>query len=634
MKALTKKITLSISLIILFTISYQKTSNAMPNLGKIKEMIQEQVKNALVTMRVNPEQIQKRMKIIPLLKEAKNLLIGALNDLKKKNNEGAKAKLEKLQTMFSEIMPKTPAPQIASTEPLIKNAVDTTLHLSQNEKNYLENRNKNIIKEKFLNFLNKYSPNTKSIIDQSKDNLPKIAFCLSGGGYRAMISCQGFMQGMQNTGLLDLASYVSSLSGSTWLVAPLIAHQMLPNEYNEVLKTNVASEIVKIPLPAFMAISQKITNMFISPNKNKPQTIDLFGAVLAQKLLGDLSKNYTNIQNISFKNIRDILNNKFNYPFPIFTAVFFPEEKDKTYRPYDYEWMEINPFVTGSEFVNGFVDTETFGSVFKNGDITKKIDELSLGSFLGLFGSAYSLSVTDLITKTNLPAPIRSLFLKITSQKAATTKYRFLPALFNNFTYGMDNLPLSHKAKFALEDAGYAADFPIPPLLKKERDINIIIVCDAAKDPLQSAASYQALKESAAYAKHNNLKFPVINKPKIEAENFAIFEDENDPSIPTVIYFKNSDQLSFNTLKFSYNSADFQKLSSFMQNLIEKHTEEVKDVLIRKMILMQKPTMKTTVKTEKPKVSEQKLPEIAKKNNSKSLKAAQDFMKMLQEKRQ
>jgi len=36
--------------------------------------------------------------------------------------------------MFSEIMPKAPAPQIASTEPLIKNAVDTTLHLRPKRK--------------------------------------------------------------------------------------------------------------------------------------------------------------------------------------------------------------------------------------------------------------------------------------------------------------------------------------------------------------------------------------------------------------------------------------------------------------------------------------------------------------------
>ncbi|HEX4068496.1 MAG TPA: hypothetical protein VHX42_00195, partial [Candidatus Babeliales bacterium] len=46
--------------------------------------------------------------------------------------------------------------------------------------------------------------------------IPTIAFVGSGGGYRAMLCTTGFMVGAEKIGLVDAATYIAALSGSTW----------------------------------------------------------------------------------------------------------------------------------------------------------------------------------------------------------------------------------------------------------------------------------------------------------------------------------------------------------------------------------------------------------------------------------
>ncbi|HJZ23598.1 MAG TPA: hypothetical protein VJ201_04030, partial [Candidatus Babeliales bacterium] len=49
--------------------------------------------------------------------------------------------------------------------------------------------------------------------------IPTIAVVASGGGMRATLATLGFLRGLEDIGLLDAVSYVSTLSGSTWLAA-------------------------------------------------------------------------------------------------------------------------------------------------------------------------------------------------------------------------------------------------------------------------------------------------------------------------------------------------------------------------------------------------------------------------------
>lgn len=48
--------------------------------------------------------------------------------------------------------------------------------------------------------------------------VPVIAIAGSGGGFRAMVGFSGVMKALFESGVLDCATYVAGLSGSTWLV--------------------------------------------------------------------------------------------------------------------------------------------------------------------------------------------------------------------------------------------------------------------------------------------------------------------------------------------------------------------------------------------------------------------------------
>lgn len=47
--------------------------------------------------------------------------------------------------------------------------------------------------------------------------MPVIAIAGSGGGFRAMVGFSGVMKALFESGVIDCATYVAGLSGSTWL---------------------------------------------------------------------------------------------------------------------------------------------------------------------------------------------------------------------------------------------------------------------------------------------------------------------------------------------------------------------------------------------------------------------------------
>lgn len=61
-------------------------------------------------------------------------------------------------------------------------------------------------------------------MDTLISNPPNIGVALSGGGYRSMLTGTGFILGMQEKGLWDCVSYLSGLSGGSWVLMDLIVN--------------------------------------------------------------------------------------------------------------------------------------------------------------------------------------------------------------------------------------------------------------------------------------------------------------------------------------------------------------------------------------------------------------------------
>lgn len=114
----------------------------------------------------------------------------------------------------------------------------------------------------------------------------KIAFCASGGGYRAMICTLGFLIGAQEIGLLDCTLYTSTLSGSTWAVGPWTQLQTdltnLKNIISKNLATNdkIANEGLMLPHISDVNQIEAVTNNFLTKIvfNQKVSSVDLWGS--------------------------------------------------------------------------------------------------------------------------------------------------------------------------------------------------------------------------------------------------------------------------------------------------------------------------------------------------------------------
>lgn len=52
---------------------------------------------------------------------------------------------------------------------------------------------------------------------------------ISGGGYRSMFTATGVIQEMNSLGLFESLTYISGLSGGSWVLLDLILHEFDPN---------------------------------------------------------------------------------------------------------------------------------------------------------------------------------------------------------------------------------------------------------------------------------------------------------------------------------------------------------------------------------------------------------------------
>lgn len=434
---------------------------------------------------------------------------------------------------------------------------------------------------------------------------PKVACCLSGGGYRAMISSTAFLHALEEIGLLGAVKYVSSLSGSTWALGHMLARDsvreqpLTMQQFSMVLKNAVSNVSFFDPKSLDLAsILIKMAHVYLQTGTIQPA--DFWGALLTDRFMHDLQERGTSVQNITFKEVREFLGKSLKYPFPIFTASidnFLP-----------YQWVEVNPFVSGGDYLmardqmhgpvyysGAYVPTFAFGSCFVNGNCHKLFNEKSIGSMMGIFGSPYSASIADIVKLAGQEVEnyladkipqhwerraLEILISKLTEyfcKREHLDVHRFLPTHMDNFLYGMDSVFKDHD-KIILSDAGFDENLPILPLLKREREIDIILICDASSDATWK--DHPEMSRIRDLAKRYGFKFPALRNGRAVNENLVIYEDQ-DPSVPTIVYFINA--VYEPTLKFDYTEDEFDELYGFMYSLINSSKSELQSVISSKI---------------------------------------------------
>ncbi|MCF7899503.1 hypothetical protein K9L05_02535, partial [Candidatus Babeliales bacterium] len=357
--------------------------------------------------------------------------------------------------------------------------VQSADQLSLEEISYTFYRKNNVTDIGIRNFLEKFG---YSIPEHA--NLPNIALIASGGSYRAMLCFLGFMVAAQQTELLRIFLYIATLSGSTWTLANMLARNISPLDLCPILKERVSNNLFDISTMNVISIAKKLcTKWRFRPDFKDHCAADLWGAVITDRIMSDIGPDVA--QNTTFATIRSILDNSQNYawPFPLFSASITPHERQVN--NLDYESIEFSPYFVSSDFLRGRIDMQEFASPFSGGVCQTLLPEENLATFLGLFGSAYSFSLGDilqLIAQYIGDKEVWKEFKKIIDEYHLFEE-RFLPANFNNYTYNMQNLPFGYLEKITLQDGGHSGvNLPFSIALKPERDVDIIFACDASGD--------------------------------------------------------------------------------------------------------------------------------------------------------
>jgi lysophospholipase len=395
-----------------------------------------------------------------------------------------------------------------------------------------------------------------AILNQQLDptTIPTIGVACSGGGFRAALAALGLMRGLTAIGLMDAVTYWAALSGSTWSTAGWMYRNTNLDEFTTYLQNNLSGNNAHDKLDK-MAMLEAMVRKY---ETGRPCSAnDIWGSIIANTVL---RSDTNNGQSIPFASLApNIING--TYPIPLFTNIIGETESN-------YQWFETSPFVAGSTYLNTWIPTTAFGKKFNAGASEDPYPAETLGFILGMCGSAYALSMPDIID--NLDSMLEDELASCGCWPSRSPGKRLSPPVINNPTYNLQGAPLSSKKTITLVDAGISEiNLPFPPLLR--RNVQVYIVCDADSDNNSTVGNVMHFVE--AWARKNGYTLPDIDYQALTTQDFTLLTSPQSPQTPIIIYIPN--RQSFSTLKFSYTNDEFNRLVGGIENAVINNSHQI-----------------------------------------------------------
>ncbi|KAM4629540.1 cytosolic phospholipase A2 isoform 1-T2 [Polymixia lowei] len=220
-------------------------------------------------------------------------------------------------------------------------------------------------------------------LPSSPKEVPVIAIVGSGGGFRAMVGFSGVMKALYESGVLDCATYVAGLSGSTWYMSTLYSHSEFPTkgpkDINKELMKSVSSNPLRLLMPQH--ITNYIQALWTKKALGQPVTFtDIFGMLIGETLIPAR-------MDIKLTEIQDKVDEA-QCPLPLFTCLHVkPDVSELMFA----DWVEFSPYEIGMAKYGTFMTPDLFGSKFFMGTVVKKYEENPLHFLMGVWGSAFSI---------------------------------------------------------------------------------------------------------------------------------------------------------------------------------------------------------------------------------------------------
>ncbi|GAB1286759.1 Cytosolic phospholipase A2 epsilon [Apodemus speciosus] len=293
-----------------------------------------------------------------------------------------------------------------------------------------------------------------------EDEVPMIAIMATGGGTRSMVSLYGHLLGLQKLNLLDCSTYLTGLSGATWvsLCSPGCpgTHSVdqaglelrnPPASASQVLGLQACTTTTRLPV-GFLdeEPAETMATLYSDPewsSKNlEPVVFEARRHVVKDKMPAlfpdQLCKWREELQQHSQEGYKTTftdfwgklveysLGDKKNEcklsdqraalcqgqnPLPIYLTI---NVKDDVSNQDFREWFEFSPYEVGMQKYGAFIPSELFGSEFFMGRLMKRIPEPEMCYMLGLWSSIFSLNLLD---AWNLSHTSEEFFYRWTREK-------------------------------------------------------------------------------------------------------------------------------------------------------------------------------------------------------------------------
>ncbi|KAK9366381.1 acyl transferase/acyl hydrolase/lysophospholipase [Lipomyces kononenkoae] len=367
--------------------------------------------------------------------------------------------------------------------------------------------------------LAKYLDIPVSSIDER--DIPIIAVTGSGGGYRAMTATCGYIKSLQETGLFDCTTYLAGVSGSSWFMAlfytlaecntaKLIDHIKARTGVHFAFLPAAMELLTTAPTHKFLlhGIIEKMHYSYTGVS-----LADIYGVMLSARLLVPKDELIVDRDHLKISSQRRIVDTG-AVPMPIYTAVRHEfglksdgAIKESTIVPDDmakqqckkrdsyFQWFEFTPYEVGCEEVCAWIPTWSLGRKWKNGSsIDTAVPELNLTLLLGTFGSAFCATLSHFYHEIRPALPDISLSQSLDNLVKENDEnlkevHPISPAGIPNYLLGLKAyLPSScpesmHTEKdINLMDAGMDNNLAMYPLLRPEREVDMILAFDSSAD--------------------------------------------------------------------------------------------------------------------------------------------------------
>ncbi|RMZ76810.1 hypothetical protein DV738_g4686, partial [Chaetothyriales sp. CBS 135597] len=391
-------------------------------------------------------------------------------------------------------------------------------------------------------------------------NAPVVALTSSGGGYRALLSGAGVVQGFDKrdsqtgvSGLFQGLTYHSGLSGGSWLLSSLAGNNYPTITYlRQKLWESAFQNSLLFPgtlLTSLEVYAEILEDVAAKGAAGFPPTLtDPWGRLLSYQLLSgsdggvaDTLSGITAVSNFT----------SYNVPYPIITALGVKTWEGQCLPGPSGTQYELHPYEFGSwdDGVNAFTQTAYLGSSLSNGTpvngtCIQRYDNLgyALGTSSNLFNElcAGVPAVNSSDPTFKALAEDLEVILAQVSDVAFREEFAVYPNPFRNFAHSS---LVSDQDELSLTDGGIAGqNNPIWPLL--HRGVDVILVNDNSADTEASYPNGSEIYTTYQQATDQGLtRMPEIPPFEVFLANGynqrPTFFGCNDTSKITIVYLPN-----------------------------------------------------------------------------------------------